>query len=75
MNETELALDFAQLFEPMVNSVRDNGAEWCNISVSKDGLVSALFYECEDGKYNRKLEVVRNKDGEVRVIREEKLEV
>jgi hypothetical protein len=75
MNEKELALDFAQFFEPMVNSVRDNGAEWCTISVNRNGLVSATFYESKDGRYEKKLEVARNLDGEVRVIREEKLEV
>jgi len=75
MNEKELALDFAQFFETMVNSVRDNGADSCNIYVGKDGVVSASFYECKDGTFNRKLEVVRNCAGEVRVIREEKLEV
>jgi hypothetical protein len=75
MNEKELALDFAQFFEPMINSVRDNGAECCNVYVSKDGIVSATFYECTGEKYNRKLELARNCAGEVRVIREEKLEV
>ncbi len=75
MNEKELALDFAQFFEPMVNSIRDNGAASCSIYVNKDGAVSATFYECKNGKYDRKLEVVRDCAGEVRVIREEKLEV
>lgn len=75
MNEKELALDFAPFFEPMLNSVRDNGASFCTIYVHKDGAVSATFYESKDGNYNKKLEVIRDYAGEVRVIREEKLEV
>lgn len=75
MNEKELALDFTQFFEPMINSVRDNGVEWCTVSVSKDGAASATFYERKDGTLNRIMEVTRNVAGEVRIIREEKLEV
>jgi len=75
MNEKELALDFAQFFEPMINSVRDNGAEICTISVNMNGLASATFYITIDGKLERKLEVTRNTAGEIRIIREEKLEV
>ena len=75
MNEKELALDFSQFFEPMVNSVRDNGAECCNIYVGKDGAVSATFYERKNETLNKKLEVTRNRAGEVMIIREEKLEV
>lgn len=75
MNEKELALDFAQLFEPMVNSIRDNGAESCVISVNNNGLVSVSFYGLEDGKFTKAFEEVRYPNGEVKIIREEKLEV
>ena len=75
MNEKELALDFSQFFEVMANSVRDNGAEFCSISVNKNGLVSATFYEYKDNLYKRRFEVMRDSAGEIRVIREEKLEV
>ena len=75
MNEKELALDFAQFFEAMINSVRDNGAESCVISVSNNGLVSASFYGLEDGKFKKAFEEMRYPNGEVKIIREEKLEV
>ena len=75
MNEKELALDFVQFLEPMLNSIRDNGASFCTVYVHKDGVVTASFYESKDGNYTSKLEVVRNCAGEVKVIREEKLEV
>ena len=75
MNEKELALDFSQFYEPMVNSLKDNGGEICTISINRNGLVSATFYITIDGKLERKLEVTRNYAGEIRVIREEKLEV
>ena len=75
MNEKELALDFAQFFEPMLNSVRDNGAEIVTITVNKSGYVSAVFYISTDGTFDKRLEVTRNSAGEVKVIREEKLEV
>lgn len=72
MNEKELALDFAQFFEPMLNSIRDNGASRCNLFVDSSGVVSASFYDSELKKW---FEVVRYSDGEVKIIREEKLEV
>ena len=75
MNEKELALDFAQFFEPMLNSIKDNGANSCNISVNENGFVSVTFYDLKDGKFHRAFEEMRYPNGEVKIIREEMLEV